>query len=104
MKKIFQLQVENKTPERQLEAIKNEIRKYMKRERKKKLPEESLYWDFECRFGSSADDAKGVTSSELISSLDQAAASEWKSCYVEILAKAVAKSTETPETEEDTAS
>lgn len=104
MKKTFQLQVENKKPERQLEAIKNEIRKYMKRERKKKLPEDTLYWDFECRFGANEETAESTNSSELISALDQAAASEWKSCYVEILSKAVAKAAVTPETEEDTAS
>ena len=42
MKKVFKLQVENRNPERQLEAVKNEIRKYMKRERKKKLPEDAI--------------------------------------------------------------
>ena len=33
MKKTFQLQVEGKHPERLLEAIKHDIRKYLKRER-----------------------------------------------------------------------
>ena len=36
MKKTFQLIVENKNKDRQVDSIKNEIRKYIKRERTKK--------------------------------------------------------------------
>ena len=39
MKKAFQIDVSNKTRERQIDSIKNEIRKYIKREKSKKLPE-----------------------------------------------------------------
>ena len=91
MKKIFKLQVENKNVERQLESVKNEIRKYMKRERKKKLPEEALYWDFDCRFGQDADTAASVSASQLITALDKSHEEAWSTCYVEILSKAVIK-------------
>ena len=37
MKKTFQLQAEGKHPDRLLEAIKNELRKYVKRERRRTL-------------------------------------------------------------------
>jgi len=100
LKKIFKLQVENKKPERQLDAIKNEIRKYMKRERKKKLPEDAVYWDFECRFGKDAAVASSLKSSELMKALDDALAASWETCYVEILAKAVTKAPKESEEEE----
>ena len=87
MKKTFKLQVENKKPEHQLESIKNEVRKYLKRERKKKLPEDAIYWDFECQFGQEKEEAKSINISELTASLDEAHAKEWGACYIEIIAK-----------------
>jgi len=91
VKKVFKLQVENRNPERQLEAVKNEIRKYMKRERKKKLPEDAIYWDFDCRFGANSETAKVVTATEIITALDKALEDNVSECYVEILAKASMK-------------
>jgi len=91
VKKVFKLQVENRNTERQLEAVKNEIRKYMKRERKKKLPEDAVFWDFDCRFGENSETAKTVTAAEIITALDKALADNASECYVEILAKASMK-------------
>jgi len=91
LKKVFKLQLENKNPERQLEAVKNEIRKYMKRERKKKLPEDAIYWDFDCRFGQNSESAESLTASEIITALDRANEAAWSECYVEIIAKASMK-------------
>jgi len=102
MKKVFKLQVENKNPERQLEAVKNEIRKYLKRERKKKLPEDAIYWDFECRFGEEAEKSTSVIVSALIGEVDKAHINKWSSCYVEIIAKAsMKKETVSQESEEE---
>ena len=98
MKKIFKLIVENKKPERQIESVKNEIRKYMKRERKKKLPEEAKYWEFDCRFGQDESTASEVRTSELTNKLDLAATEKWEACYIEIVAKAVKVA---PKVEED---
>ena len=39
MKKTFNLTSPNKEPERQVDSVVHEIRKYIKRERKKPLPE-----------------------------------------------------------------
>ena len=58
MKKTFQLRPEGKNPERVLEAIKHEIRKYLLRERRKPLPAGADYWDFDCRFGASLETAE----------------------------------------------
>ena len=38
MKKTFPLQIEGRHPDRVLDAIKNELRKYLKRERRRDLP------------------------------------------------------------------
>ena len=100
MKKIFKLQQENKNPDRLLEAVKNEIRKYLKRERKKKLPEDAIYWDFDCRFGRSSEEAEGLSTSEIIAALDRANEAAWNECYVEIIAKASMKKETAPDEEE----
>lgn len=100
MKKIFPLQESNKKPERTLEAIKHEVRKYMKRERKKKLPEGATYWDFTCQFGQESATAQSCTVNDIIIHLDKAFEQAWPSCYIEILAKAVTKAkadTHTPD-------
>lgn len=91
MKKIFHLQQENKNPERVLDSVKHEIRKYLKRERSKKLPEKAVFWDFDCRFGQNSDEAEGLTTSEIIAALDKAKDAGWGQCYVEIIAKASCK-------------
>jgi len=91
MKKIFILKEEHRAPERVLESVKHEIRKYIKREYKKKLPENATYWEFDCRFGNNADNAELCISPELIKALDKAAEEQWEQCYVEILARPVTK-------------
>lgn len=101
MKKIFHLKAENKHPDRVLESVKYEIRRYLKRERKKHLPDTATFWDFDCMFGQSSDEAKNVSTSELITALDRAKEADWDHCYVEIIAKAVKKKS-TPKEEQDT--
>ncbi len=100
MKKIFKLREANKNPERQLDAVKHEVRKYLKRERNKKLPEEALFWDFDCRFGENSESTKPLTASAIIAALDKAYEAAWDACYVEIVAKASMKKS-TPESEEE---
>ena len=60
MKKTFKLNVEGKHPDRVLEAVKHEIRKYVKRQRRVPLPEGVDFWDFDCRFGTSQENATVV--------------------------------------------
>ncbi len=92
MKKIFKLTDEKKHEDRVLEAVKNDIRKYVKREKKKKLPDATtMYWDFDCKIGATSDDAKVVVYEELIKALDTVKATGATECYVEILAKSVMK-------------
>ena len=91
MKKVFRLTHEKKKSERLVEAAKHEIKKYMKRERSKNLPEGATFWDFSCKFGATQKDAKSVTHQELNKELDAALEAEMAECYVEVTAKAVTK-------------
>ncbi len=107
MKKIFQLKTANKHPDRVLESVKYEIRRYLKRERKKSLPDEATFWDFDCKFGQSSDEAESLSASEIITALDKAKEADWDHCYIEIMAKAVKKKSvpkEEPAIEEDPSS
>lgn len=86
MRKTFKLQVEGKHPERLLEAIKHEVRKYVKRERRKTLPAGVDYWAFDCKFGATQDTAEPVRLAEITKKMDEVAAAGGESFYVEILA------------------
>lgn len=92
MKKIFKLTDPKKHEDRVLEAVKNDIRKYVKREKKKDLPDKAtMYWDFDCKIGTTPDDAEVVLYEELIKALDTVKKTGVSEVYVEILAKAVDK-------------
>ncbi len=87
MKKTFPLNVEGKHPERLLEAIKHEIRKYLKRERSRPVPADAHFWDFDCRFGPSADQATPVQAHTINTHINALVAAGGTQFYVEILAK-----------------
>jgi hypothetical protein len=86
MKKTFPLHVSGKDDARVLEAIKGDIRKYLKRERRKKFPEGFDLWDFNCKLGSDAESAVVTTAAEIIPALDALVTPETTQVYVEILA------------------
>ena len=87
MKKTFQLKPEGKHPDRVLEAIKHEIRKYVKRQRRVPLPAGVDFWDFDCRFGASEAVAASVHFATLTALMDGIAKAGGDAFYVEILAK-----------------
>lgn len=87
MKKNFPLQAEGKHPDRVLEAVKHEIRKYFKRERNRAVPKGADFWDFDCKVGLTADTAEVVRVSGVIDAVDAAAKADATSVYVEILSK-----------------
>jgi hypothetical protein len=86
MKKTFPLTNPGHQPPRVIAAIKNDVRKYVKRERRKALPEGVDFWAFKCQIGhgQAAPEPKHVE--ELIAAIDQAAASQCATVYIEILA------------------
>ena len=87
MKKTFPLHIEGKHPDRVLDRVKHEVRKYIKRERSRALPEGVDFWDFDCQFGLSADTAESVHLANLITCIDSAAKAQAQQVYVAVLAK-----------------
>lgn len=85
MKKTFTLTHPKKKPARVLDAIKSEVNKYIKRERGKKLPDGVDFWDFDCKVGANADEAKVIHLSEIPKSLDGLV--DLESLYLEVIAK-----------------
>ncbi len=87
MKKTFNLTQQKLPTPRLIEAIKYEVKKYLRRERNKPLSEGVDYWDFDCRFG--ADEATSVVIhvSAINECISQAELKQLESFYLEILAK-----------------
>ena len=95
MKKTFKLNIEGKHPDRVLEAVKHEIRKYVKRQRRVPLPEGVDYWDFDCRFGTTEANAVVVHFATITGLIDAVAKGKedgegkvnGEQFYLELLAK-----------------
>jgi len=87
MKKTFPLTSEKHQPARVVEQIKADVRKYLKRERKKTLPEGVDFWDFDCKVGQGEATPETKHVEEIVPAIDQAAAVHAPSVYIEILAK-----------------
>ncbi|MBT3603052.1 MAG: hypothetical protein HOE48_00065 [Candidatus Latescibacteria bacterium] len=87
MKKTFNLTHPKIKTDRLIEAVKADVNKYLKRERRRELPEGVDFWDFTCKFGPTAKEAKGVHVAEVGKCIDAVKEETWESCYVEILAK-----------------
>jgi len=85
MKKTFKLNVENKHPDRLLESIKHEIRKYIKREKRKPLPEDVDFWDLKCKFAKNNEEPQIIDFNEITACINDASASKCDSFYMEIL-------------------
>lgn len=87
MRKTYQLIIEGKNRDRVLDAVKHDIRKYVKRQRRVALPEGVDFWDFDCKFGLSAETAAPIHFGNLIEQIDVAAKEGATAFYVELLAK-----------------
>jgi len=86
MKKNFPLHISGKAPARVLDAIKHDVRKYVKRERRKPVPAEFDLWEFSCKVGSDASSSESTWLDAISSALDAVAAAGADSVYVEVLA------------------
>lgn len=91
MKKTFKLHVEGKNSDRLLDAIKHEVRKYVKREKRKTLPYGANYWAFDCKFGVTAELAEALHLGEITKQMDVIAKAGSDSFYVEIIARAAVR-------------
>ena len=87
MKKKFLLNIEGKHRDRVVEATKHDIRKYVKRQLRVALPEGVDYWDWDCRFGTSAETATVVHFATITKLTDDVAAAGGASFYIDLVAK-----------------
>ena len=87
MKKTFRFESAVHAPARVVASIKNDVRKYLKRERRKPIPEGVDFHDFDCRVGKDPETAEVIVVADLIQRIDSASAAGWDSVYIEILAK-----------------
>ena len=97
MRKTFPLEVPGLKPPRVIDSIKNEVRKYLKRERRKILPDEADFWDFSCQIGPDSDSPKAAHVKEINAAIDTAARENWNAIYIEILAKPGRRTRKNPE-------
>ena len=86
MKKKFPLKAPSKADARVLEIVKNELRKYVQREQRKKLPEGFTRWEFACKVGPDAETAVVKPLSDVIAAVEAVAKSGGAAVYVEIIA------------------
>jgi len=87
MKKTITLSHPKLNIDRLVDSIKHDVKKYVKRERNKALPEDADYWDFDCKFGNTESEAKIIHLKEINKFIDEAVKAELESFYLEILAK-----------------
>jgi hypothetical protein len=85
MKKTYDLNHPKIKYERLIEGVKNDVRKYLKRSRKKALPTGADFWDFACKFGKLEDDCSTIHLAEVDKHINAAAAKEDKNFYIEII-------------------
>ena len=97
MRKTYLLRVEGKHPDRLLEAAKHEIRKYIKRERRRVLPAGVDFWDFGCQFGVAKDAAVPIHVAAITNHIDAVAAAAGLQFYIEVLAKHGVRTKRTPD-------
>ncbi len=86
MKKTFKLEDAKRHPDRIIEAIKYEVRKYIKREKRKALPEGADFWKFECKSAINNEEPKTIVYSEITKVIDEASIQKAETLYLEIIA------------------
>jgi hypothetical protein len=86
MKKTYKLTHPKIKRPRLLDAAKHDAKKYLKRERNKKLPEGVDYWDFDCKYGASEKEAVMIHVTAINKSIDEAEKNSLESFYLEIMA------------------
>ena len=87
MKKTFPLTQPGHEPARVIEGVKNDVRKYVKRERRKTLPAGVDFWDFDCKVGAGPATASPLDLAAVVPAIEATAQAGAAAVYVEILAK-----------------
>ena len=84
MRRTYRLDIEGKNRDRLIEASKHDIRKYIRRERRKELPAGADFWDFDTRFGTEEATAQDIAPAELIRQVDKLIAEGVTQFFVQI--------------------
>ena len=87
MKKTFKMSHPKLKRPRLVEAIKYEVKKYIKRERNKTLPIDVDFWDFDCRYGADEASSEVIHLAEINKSISLAEEQQLDSFYLEVLVK-----------------
>lgn len=87
MKKTFKMAHPKIKLPRLVEAIKHDVKQYIQRERRKALPPEVDFWDFDCRFGVDEANSDAIHLSAINKAISAAETDQLPSFYLEILAK-----------------
>jgi|TARA_R110000868_G_scaffold160210_6_gene389611 hypothetical protein len=93
MKKTFVLSHPKIKLPRLVDSIRHEVKKYLRRERNKPIPNGADFWDFDCRFGTDKNNAEAIHLGAINQHIDEAEKNELASFYLEIIAKPGLKKT-----------
>ncbi len=87
MKKTFLLTDAKKDPQRVLDSIKHNIRKYIKREKRKPLPKDSNFWKIDCKFGKTEESSVEIRFEDVMKNISEASEQNLESFYIELIAQ-----------------
>jgi hypothetical protein len=86
MKKTFPLQAPGKDDARVRDKIRHELNRYVRRCRRRELPEGFAQWEFSCRVGATESGAVPLALKEVAAEVDTVAATGATGVYLEIVA------------------
>ena len=89
MKKTFKLEHPKIKVPRIVDSAKHDIKKFLKKERKKPLPSGANYWGFDCKFGQSEETAVSIPLTSLSKHIDDLVENKIMTLYVELTPKAI---------------
>jgi len=101
MKKTFTLTHPTIKAARLADNARRDVNRYIKRERRKPLPEGGDFWDFDCKFGPTEQTAKVVHVAEINKCIVAAEAEQLETFYVELQAKPARRNKKTAPQERD---
>ncbi len=84
MKKTFPPQAPGKDDARVRDKIRHEVNKYVRRSRRKEVPEGFAQWDFACKVGAVAESAEPKPLKDVAAAIDTVAETGATTVYIEI--------------------
>src|SRR5688572_2649831 len=84
MKKTFSLQAVGKDDARVRDKVRHEVNKYVRRCRRKEVPEGFAQWDFACKVGASIETAEDKPLKDVAAAIDAVAEAGATAVYLQI--------------------